>query len=193
MEKRVLEGLLRKALLEEDRDKFFTLLFEKFSKRVIAMSWDYLGATTQQSDCEDILMEVFCKLMKKPLDYFEVERLPEIGGLIKKTTMFIILDRFQDLKKHSTSEIGKDLVEKLENEAWADTQTEYSDYLRFLLEHLSPTKREVFEMRLQGFSHDEIAAFMGITSETSRFHLSSAIKKLKKIIDDATNAGSSET
>lgn len=193
MEKRVLEDLLRKALLAKDRDKFFTLLFEKFSKPVIAMSWKYLGVTAQQSDCEDILMEVFCKLMKKPLEYFEVERLPEIGGLIKKTTRFIILDRFQRLKKYDTSEISKELVEKLENEAWADTQTEYSDYLRFLLEQLSPTKREVFKMRLQGFSHDEIAAFMGISSETSRFHLSSAIKKLKRIIDDANNAGSSTT
>lgn len=43
---------------------------------------------------------------------------------------------------------------------------------------LSPREREVFELLLQGWSADEIASKLGVTSRTVRFHQTNVLDKL---------------
>jgi DNA-binding CsgD family transcriptional regulator len=43
---------------------------------------------------------------------------------------------------------------------------------------LSPREREVFEMLLYGFTADEIAAKLGVSTRTVKFHQTNVLQKL---------------
>jgi RNA polymerase sigma factor (sigma-70 family) len=185
MAKQVHSDPLYDALLAEKREEFFRLLYERYSDPVVAMIWKYRCSFMQQFDAQDILMDVFVRLMSKDLDYFDLDRFKEISGLIRQTTIFAI-SNFR--RKQSKNALGNslDTNNNLVSSERADLLLEHSDYMEHLLGQLSPVKREVFEMRFKGYCHEEIANELDISVDNSRFHFSSAKKILRELVKTDT-------
>lgn len=73
----------------------------------------------------------------------------------------------------------EDLIQKLKN-AWQEPQ-----YLSTILErvmelnHLTSKEREVCRLLVKGLSNKEIAAVLGVTEKTIKFHLTSTFEKFR--------------
>ena len=62
--------------------------------------------------------------------------------------------------------------------------TLFFEDLLVLVDYLPPATREVFKLyAVEGFSHAEISEQLGITTGTSKWHLSEARNKLKILLE----------
>ncbi len=64
-----------------------------------------------------------------------------------------------------------------------------AERLEAFIRQLPPVSQKVFNLyAIDGYSHKEIGAMLGISDGTSKWHLSSARKKLQEMIHNAINA-----
>ena len=171
------------ALLAKDRERFYRLLFDRYSKKILAMAGNYASTMDHASRAEDILMEVFLKLMEKGLEMFDPDRFHQLGGLIHQTTKFVVLNNCRRRRVRSTSAISDELIDQQGAEDGDIKRFVFANAYENLMSKLPPLKREVFKLREEGYSHQEIAEELGISEENSRFHSSTARKILLKQIN----------
>lgn len=127
----------------------------------------------------DVLNQAFIKVLKK-LDSFEQDR--ELLPWVKRITANMAIDHYRQNSRRS--EFVNDNIPVLEQEAKAsdpftDAWVE-EEYLQHLLNQLKEVERTVFNLfAIDGFSHKEIAASLGITERSSIRHLTNARRKLQ--------------
>ena len=64
-----------------------------------------------------------------------------------------------------------------------------AEQLEGFIKKLPPVSQKVFNLyAIDGYSHKEIAAMLGISDGTSKWHLSSGRKKIKEMMHKAINA-----
>ncbi|MBL4669809.1 MAG: RNA polymerase sigma factor [Flavobacteriales bacterium] len=105
---------------------------------------------------------------------------------IRRITINVVIDDYRKNKKRiemfeSVGEFNNDTEDVSFNEI--DKEMEEEEVLRCLLK-LPPATRTVFSLfAIDGFSHKEICEKLGISLETSKWHMKEARKRLKIILE----------
>lgn len=153
------------------------LLFNEHSRTLMTVCLRYAGNT---AEAEDMLQEAFIKIFSSIHQYrFE----GSFEGWIRKVTVNTCLRKLQKTKirYHDTSSAALETIEDAAQPQAVSVLTE-KELIR-LISTLPNGYRIVFNLSvIEGYSHDEIAAMLGIEPATSRSQLIKARRLLQKQI-----------
>jgi RNA polymerase sigma factor (sigma-70 family) len=150
-------------------------LYRRFSPLMYAVCLRYAG---NAPEAEDILQEGFIKVFKK-LDSFRREG--SFEGWIRRIFVNTAIEHFRR-KKYLVPVTEKEEGSLEGNYLSALDGLAEKDILK-LVQELSPGYRTVFNMYgVEGYSHKEIAALLGISEGTSKSQLSRAKSILQGLV-----------
>jgi len=141
--------------------------------------------TNNQDDAVEILNDGFLKVFREIHHYQPAyaDVVSSFKGWLRKIMVYTAIDHFRKYHKHNVltqldsvvyqvSSVEEDALEKIS----------YEEIIRSV-QLLSPGYRTVFNLFvIEGWSHDEIANHLGISTGTSKSNLSKARKQLQKIL-----------
>ncbi|HET9429577.1 MAG TPA: sigma-70 family RNA polymerase sigma factor [Chitinophagaceae bacterium] len=141
--------------------------------------------TNNEEDALEILNDGFLKIFKEIHHYSPAysDVISSFKGWLRKIMVYTAIDHYRKFNKHKmvvdldqvviqVPSAGEDAIDKLS----------YDEIIRGIQE-LSPGYRTVLNLFIiDGLSHDEIAAKLGISAGTSKSNLSKARKQLQKIL-----------
>ncbi len=170
---------LQDALLEKNADGFFSALFTDCAPQVRDMAKRYEPQFGPCRDVDDVVSEVFFRLWNQGLKYIDPAQLDKIGGLVFRTTDFVIKDLIKRRTSKPASSSLEDVIDNPKNSGHCPelTLVELSDTCKQLLAALPKREAGVLWMFISGYNHAEIAAEFKITEVNSRAILKSARKK----------------
>ncbi|MBP6055186.1 MAG: RNA polymerase sigma factor [Cytophagaceae bacterium] len=172
-----LERSLVQACKKQDR-KGQHATFNRYSGKMMAVCRRYLG---NGPDAEDALMEGFMKVFSK------VETFNEAGSFEGWIRRIVVNECLMKIRKQG------DVFTKNIEEAWdvgepADALMHLrTAEIEAIIAELPPGYRMIFKLyAIEGYSHEEIATLVGISSGTSKSQLSRArtmIQQKIKVIE----------
>ena len=151
------------------------LFFERFKRKMFAVCLRY--APTKE-DAEDILQEGFVKVFR---DLHQYSGAGPLEGWVRKVFVNTALQHLQKHRKGITFSLPEELEleEEPSEDLVLDEQT--AQQLLLILQQLPIGFRTVFNLHvLEGYSHPEIAALLGISVGTSKSQLLRAKAHFKK-------------
>lgn len=164
--------LLRKGDL-----RAFDCIYNKYCHRLHKFVFMYLK---QEEDAEGIVQEVFLKIWdaREKIDvYASFESF--LFTIAYNSTMSLLRKRMSETR-------SREHLKSLQQIDTAATVIDEMEYLELnervasLLELLTPRQREVFQLsRVEGLTHEEIAARLKISESTVNNHLVSVLKYIK--------------
>ncbi len=175
----IAETDLIKGCIEGNR-QMQELLYKKFSSKMYGVCLRYCGNT---DDANDLLQEGFIKIFKN-LSRFRGEG--SFEGWIRRIFINTSIEHFRKkIKLYNVSEVQENTIEDTDLTA-LDTLAQKD--LLVLINELSPGYKTIFNMHVvEGYSHKEIAAMLGITEGTSKSQLARAKAVLKKSLEKLIN------
>jgi RNA polymerase sigma factor (sigma-70 family) len=169
-----------KQLIEGCRDNqrhFQEILYKQYFPKMMAMCMHHTNGN--QADAMDMLNAGFLKVFQK-IGTFEFKG--SFEGWIRRIVYHAIVDHYKQNAKHSHFLVLEEKDDKVES---SGLQNCYVEDLMQLLEYLPPTTQKVFKLyALEGFSHKEIGETLNMSDGTSKWHLSTAREKLKKLLQE---------
>lgn len=163
--------LLRIAAGDEQA---FSQLVRQYWKNIYSQALSYIKSPVL---AEELTQDVFMRLWRSRDQLPAVEKLENYLYIICRNCVLNELRR--SLRSPETS-VAPDLIEDL---LQPDKQLEYREYYRQflqLIELLPDKRRQVFKMsRLEGKSHEEIAASLGIHKDTVAQYIVKAVNFLR--------------
>lgn len=160
----------------------FDIIYKKYSRRLYGFVFRYVK---QEVDTEEIVQEVFVKIWQKrdkinvyssfESFLFTIAHNETINLLKKRATEQKYVEHVKSLQQIEESyEIANEIHYK-----------ELEQKFHGLLDELSPRQKEIFKLsREDGLSHKEIAERLGISSNTVKNHLVTALSFLKNGLDN---------
>ncbi|MEQ8156697.1 MAG: sigma-70 family RNA polymerase sigma factor [Clostridiaceae bacterium] len=145
---------------------FIQYVVEKYSNMLLRIAYQNLK---NQSDSEDVVQDVFIRLMRQPV--FEDE------GHMKAWLIRVTINRCKDLKK--TSWFRK--VEPL-TEAWTPFTDEEQGILEELFKLSKDYRNVIYLHYFEGYTIREIAGILNKKENTISSQLTRARKSLKNIL-----------
>jgi RNA polymerase sigma-70 factor (ECF subfamily) len=141
--------------------------------------------TGKHDDAIEILNDGFLKIFKEIHHYKPAyaDVVSSFKGWLRKIMVFTAIDHFRKNHKHQMVTQLDDVVYQMVsvNEDALD-KLSYEEIIR-AVQDLSPGYRTVFNLFvIDGLSHDEIAAQLGISAGTSKSNLFKARLQLQKIL-----------
>ena len=152
-------------------------LYKRFYQAMMTLCVRY---TKDRSDALEVLNDGFLKIFKR-IGQYDAAR----ASLYTWMRRIIINTAIDFLRKQQAYHdmdvlLGEEEEPGIENEA---VQKMSGDELLKMIRQLPPTAGMVFNLYVvDGFNHREIAAMLGISEGTCRWHLSEARRQLKIII-----------
>ncbi len=175
----IIEGCKRKER-EAQRE-----LYEMFSPKLYAIALRYTG---NSDDAKDLLHDGFIKIFDK-IDKYNYSG--SFEGWVRQVFVNFVIDF---LKKKKTVEYNDDIRSENYNELVDENfytleESEMSqlkaEILLKMIEKLPPKYRAVFNLyAIEGYSHKEIATYLGISENTSKSNYSRAKQKLREMIEE---------
>ena len=151
-------------------------LYRQFYESMMCLCLRY---TRNQEDALEILQDGFLKVLKNIAQYDAIRA--ELYTWIRTIMIHAAIDfirhkaRFVPpvlLDTIPETDINNEVLQKLETQE-----------LLKLIRLLSPATQTIFNLYvIEGYNHREIAAIVGISEGTSKWHLSEARKQLKQFI-----------
>jgi RNA polymerase sigma-70 factor (ECF subfamily) len=139
----------------------------------------------RQEDAVEILNDGFLKVFREIHHYQPAyaDVVSSFKGWVRKIMVYTAIDHFRKNQKHQRVTELDSVVYQVEVVAEdAVDKLSYEEIIRSIQE-LSPGYRTVFNLFvIEGLSHDEISAQLGISTGTSKSNLSKARKQLQKIL-----------
>ena len=169
-------------LLKKGDMKAFDIIYKKYSKRLYGFVFRYVK---QEADTEEIVQDVFIKIWKSR------EKIDVYSSF--ESFLFTIAHNatVNLLKKRATEQKYVEHVKSLQNLEKAYELTDEIHYkelkqkLQGFLNELSPRQKEIFQLsREEGLSNTEIAKKLGISVQTVKNHLVTALSFLKSKLDN---------
>nr|WP_321523058.1 sigma-70 family RNA polymerase sigma factor [uncultured Macellibacteroides sp.] len=164
------------SLLHYDRDKAFTLIYEKYHKLLYVLAFKYLKSSFM---AEDAVQFVFLKLLEThSLLSVSVNLRNYLYTMLKNHLLNEIRNNYNAVEKNyemaqSGSEYEDDLLTKIEDK-------DMMDRLYLLVEQLPLQKKLICLYKLKdNLSNQEIAEKMNISVATVKSHYTQAIKILQ--------------
>nr|WP_205690898.1 sigma-70 family RNA polymerase sigma factor [Cellulophaga sp. BC115SP] len=142
-------------------------VYEKYSSRMLGVCFRYVH---DDFEAEEIMIEGFVKVFEK-IDTFKLEG--SFEGWIRRVMVNEALMYLRRTKNAKLEMSYDNILYEPEPEQFS-TQLEVDDLMK-LIETLPIGYRTVFNLyAIEGYSHAEIAASLGITESTSKSQLSRA-------------------
>ena len=172
--KEIVDGCIR------GKRKFQKRLFEKYYGKMMAICYRY---AKDSDEAQEIVQNGFIKVFKK-LDVYNFEG--SLEGWIRRIMVNTAIDQIRKNKRNPFLIEGEDRVQNVEEDVpFSTEEDEFYSKLKAktaikAISELSPTYRTVFNMYvIEGFTHKEIADYLGISEGTSKSNLSKAKQKLR--------------
>jgi RNA polymerase sigma factor (sigma-70 family) len=151
-------------------------LYQRYFGRLVGITYRY---ARDKQEGVDILNQAFLKIFQS-LDRFDGSNiLAWMRTIVFRTALNHIRGRidFKNIDDFETDENGQ----SIENEALADMNI---DYILNAIQQLPDATRTVFNLfEIEGLSHTEIAETLQISIGTSKWHISEAKSKLRKMLN----------
>jgi RNA polymerase sigma-70 factor (ECF subfamily) len=156
------------ALYDEYYDKIGRYIFVRIGDRVVA---------------EDLVGEVFLRALRS-LDSYKERGIPMYAWLFK-IAHNLVVDYLRQAAKRKTIPIDTvQVVAKQDPQLMTETNMEVARVTK-ALEKLTPTQRQVIELRFfGGLTSEEASLILNKNSGAVREMQSTAIKKLRKLLQD---------
>ena len=155
-------------------------LYEKFARQMMAICMRY---ARDEDQAKDMVQEGFIKVFQKISTF---RREGPLGGWIAKTMVRTALDLLRK-EKHYDNKVDLTNAEYLTSTDSTVLASMRVDEIMHLIQRMPVGYRTVFNMfAIEGYSHKEIAAELGVTESTSKSQFSKAKAYLRKLL--STNA-----
>jgi len=170
----ITESDLIRGSINGDR-RMQELLYKTFSAKMYGVCLRYAG---NAEDAQDILQEGFIKVFRN-LDRFRAEG--SFEGWIRRIFVNTAIEHYRrTVNMYPVSESQENNVE---DKDWSAFDKLAVKDLMKLIQDLSPGYRAVFNPYVvEGYTHKDIAAMMGISEGTSKSQLARAKAILKNVI-----------
>jgi len=170
----ITESDLIRGSINGDR-RMQELLYKTFSAKMYGVCLRYAG---NAEDAQDILQEGFIKVFRN-LDRFRAEG--SFEGWIRRIFVNTAIEHYRrTVNMYPVSESQENNVE---DKDWSAFDKLAVKDLMKLIQELSPGYRAVFNLYVvEGYTHKDIAAMMGISEGTSKSQLARAKAILKNVI-----------
>ncbi|CAL1516439.1 RNA polymerase sigma-70 factor [Chitinophaga sp. MM2321] len=136
--------------------------------------------TESQEMTEDIVQDVFIKLWMKR------ETLPGLNNFIHYLFILSRNHTFNCLRKKANQEVRhREWARQFEEETYMNTapENDYSTLIETAVSKLPPQQQKVYLLsRHQRLKHEEIAAQLGISAETSKKHIKLALRAITQYV-----------
>jgi len=150
-------------------------LYEDFYSKMMGVCMRY---STNREDALDILHEGFIKVFKNINKY---QSGTSLSAWIRRIMVNTSIDYYRKRVRRRTEDLDT-AYDVHTMDADAVSKCTEKEILQ-AVQNLSPAYRSVFNLYIiEGYSHKEIAAILGITESTSRSNLVKARLKLKEFI-----------
>jgi len=163
--------------------RYQELLYKRFYGYAMGVALRYC---INREDALEIVNDTFIKIFDK-LNLFDSTRpfKPWLRQIIINKT----IDRKRRLLKIAFEQSIDEVPEPIWDNADAISMLGVKDILE-MLSYLPEMQSLIFNMyEIDGYSHDEIAQTLGISSSSSRVYLSRAKEKLRKLIGEPNTEG----
>ncbi len=159
-------------LREHPPDLFdFDTIYQQHSGWMYALACRWLSAP---AEAEDAMQDTFLTFYRRAP---QIEHPSKIGAWLKRVLINTCIDRLKNAKKHRAEELRADASDG------APAHNELEIDLAEVTARLPEKLRQVFLLHdVEGFTHREVAEFMGITDGTSKSQLFHARRFLRKQI-----------
>ncbi|PZR29402.1 MAG: RNA polymerase subunit sigma-70 [Citrobacter freundii] len=141
--------------------------------------------TNSQEDATEILNDGFLKVFVEIYRFKPAytDTVSSFKGWLRKIMIYTAIDHFRKNQKHQlTGELNESYLHVPDTHEDALDKISYEEILQ-AIKYLTPGYRTVFNLFvIEGFSHDEIAKELGISTGTSKSNLAKAKKQLQKIL-----------
>lgn len=170
----LVEGCLKNDRLYQE------MLYRKFFPAMMRMCMRY---TQDRDKALEIINTGFLRVFKK-LDKYSFSG--SLEGWIRRLVFHSLSDYF---KKHSKPVHFLEIEDRDAPISSQAMQNLYLEDIMKLVDYLPNATREVFILyAIEGYTHAEVGAKLGISEGTSKWHLSAARKKLKQLINKHYNS-----
>jgi RNA polymerase sigma factor (sigma-70 family) len=170
-EKELIEGC------RQNKRHFQEILYKQFFPKMMAMCMHH--ASGNQHAAMEMVNSGFLRVFQK-IDSFEFKG--SFEGWIRRIVYHAVVDYYKQNSKYSHFLVFEEKDDQVES---SGLQNCYVEDLMKLVEYLPPMTQKVFKLyALDGFSHKEIGEALNISDGTSKWHLSTAREKLKKLLSD---------
>lgn len=146
-------------------------LYERFAGKMINICMRY---TSNRYEAKEILNTAFLKVFHSINSYKE---LGSLSGWIAKIVFYTTIDHIRANTNYKKNiKLNIEIETPIENEAISNLNTEV---LYMIIQKLDSGRRSVFCMHvIDGYTHKEIGATLGISEGTSKWYLSEARKSI---------------
>lgn len=158
------------------------LLYRRFFTPMMQMCLRYTDGDRDRA--LEILNDGFLRVFKKINLY---EGRGSLEGWIRRLIFHAVSDYYKANNSYMKNVVFDEFPVEMQPKS-RDTEGAFStlffEDLLTLVDYLPPATREVFKLyAVEGFSHAEIGERLGITTGTSKWHLSEARSKLKTLLE----------
>jgi len=137
-------------------------LFDKFAPKMYTVCLRYMKSA---DEAEDMLQDGLVKVFKKLPDY---KNEGVLEGWIRRIIVNTCLDQIRKNVKFQNSQQVEEVAYKLEQKDFIIERIMAEDLMK-LVQSMPEGYRVVFNMfAIEGYSHQEIAASLGVTESTSK-------------------------
>jgi RNA polymerase sigma factor (sigma-70 family) len=141
--------------------------------------------TSNEEDALEIINDGFLKIFREIHHYSPAysDVVSSFKGWLRKIMVYTAIDHFRKYHKHKmVTDIDAVIMQVPSHGEDALDKLSYEEIIRGI-QDLSPGYRTVLNLFIiDGLSHDEIAAQLGISTGTSKSNLSKARRQLQKIL-----------
>ncbi|HEV7346741.1 RNA polymerase sigma factor [Telluribacter sp.] len=173
------ETQLVRALQKAD-PKAQRQVYEKYSSRMLGVCMRYVG---DRMSAEDVLVEGFMRVFDK-IEQFKSEG--SLEGWIRRVMVNEALGYLRQ-RKRLLDDADLDEAQAIADNSIVDQNLEAQELME-IIEGLPTGYRTVFNLyAIEGYSHAEIAALLGITESTSKSQLHRARALLQQLVKEWEN------
>jgi len=172
--KEIVDGCIR------GKRKFQKRLFEMFYGKMMAICYRYAKDT---DEAQDMVQNGFIKVFNK-LDVYNFDG--SLEGWIRRIMVNTAIDQIRKNKRDPFLIEDDERIQNIEEDVpFSGDEDEFYSKLKAetaikAISSLSPAYRMVFNMYvIEGFTHKEIAEYLGISEGTSKSNLAKAKQKLR--------------
>jgi RNA polymerase sigma-70 factor (ECF subfamily) len=166
----------------QNRRESQKIIYSSFYGYALAICDRY---TSKQDDAVEILNDGFLKIFREIHRYQPAysDVISSFKGWLRKIMVYTAIDHFRKNQKHQVVGQLDNMV--LHMPSYSEDALDKISYEEIIkaVQELSPGYRTVFNLFvIDGWSHEEIANHLGISTGTSKSNLSKARKQLQKLL-----------
>ena len=164
------------ALLAQGNQFAFTILFDHYRNGIYHVAFKFLKS---KQPAEEIVQEVFTKVWTKRKQLVDILN---FEGYLFRMTRNLIFDYLKEIAKDRMK--IKEFIINIENAVPADhalIEEQYNELLHEAVSQLPPQQKQIYRLaRIEGLSHEAIAAQLQISKLTVKTHMARALQSIRQ-------------